>query len=44
MQRNNLNPPSDTTVNRNMLINTNLEIERIVRTRMDALGILEDYS
>ena len=44
MHKNNSNTPSDSTINRNMIINTNQEIERIVRTRMDALGIIEDYS
>jgi hypothetical protein len=31
-------------IHKNLLINTNQEIERIVRTRMQALGITEDYS
>lgn len=35
---------SSHNVNKNMITSTNQEIERIVRTRMDALGINEDYS
>lgn len=39
----NINMNNEIATNRN-IIYTNQEIERIVRTRMEAMGITEDYS